>query len=305
MAVVTSDFLGALFTSYRVLWEDAFLAAQSAVQYQRYCTIVPSDTDTESYNWLGSVPRMREWLDERALQGLGSYTYSLRNRHFESTIEVDRNTMEDDKYGLIRPRIVQLAQEAARFPSELAVTALVAGSSTAGYDGVNYFSASHTEESSGTQSNTNVGTGTTLAQVRADFIAARTAMRRTKDGAGRPMNLQPDLVIIPPDLEDVFEQLMHTNMIALSSGSQQSNVLLNAADILVDALLTDTNDWYLLNTSQAMKPLIFQWRKQPEFVALDNPRDQEAFMRRKFFYGVDERCAAGFGLWQLAQKITN
>jgi len=305
MAVVTSDFLAGLFTNFRVIWEDAFLAASSAVDYERYCTIVPSETDTESYNWLGTVPKMSEWIDQRNLQGLVPSTYSLKNKHYEASIEVDRDTLEDDKYNLIRPRIQQLGQEAARYPAELAVTALVAGGSTACYDGANFFSASHSEDGSGTQSNTNTGTGTTLAQVRADFISARTAMRRTKDGKARPMNLRPDLVIVPPDLEDVFEQLIHTNMIALSSGTQQSNVLLNAADIMVDSLLTDLNDWFLLCTRQPIKPLLFQWRKQPEFAAVNNPSDAEVFKTKKFAYGVDMRCSAGYGLWQMAQRITN
>jgi phage major head subunit gpT-like protein len=58
--------------------------------------------------------------------------------------------------------------------------------------------------------------------------------------------------------------------------------------------------WYLLDLSRPYKPLILQRRKQPEFVALDSPTSEEAFKRKKFMYGVDDRKNAGFGLWQLA-----
>ena len=305
MAVVNSDFLGALFTNFRVIWEDAFLAAQNQLNYERYATVVPSDTDTETYAWLGTVPKMAEWTDNRKLSGLAQNTYSLRNRHYQAAIEVDRDTLEDDKYNLIRPRIQQLGQEAARFPAELVVTALVAGGTTAGYDSSNFFSATHTEEGLAVQSNTNTGTGTTLAAIRADLIAARSKMRRITDGQGRPMNLAPDLVIIPPDLQDVFEQLINTNLIALSSGAQQTNILLNAVDIYVDSYLTDVNDWFLLSTRNVIKPLIFQMRKAPEFVAVDNPSDSQVFSNRLFRYGVDARYNAGYGLWQMAQRIVN
>jgi phage major head subunit gpT-like protein len=182
---------------------------------------------------------------------------------------------------------------------------LVAGGSTPGYDGVNFFATTHNEGVTGNQANTNTGTGTSLAQIRADFITARTGMRRLKDDQGRVMNIQPDLVIIPPDLQDVFEQLINTNIIALSSGTQQSNVLQGAVEIFVDSYLTDANDWFLLSTKNVVKPLIFQQRKAPEFVSITNPDADSVFMTRMFKYGVDARFAVGYGLWQMIQRVTN
>jgi len=58
--------------------------------------------------------------------------------------------------------------------------------------------------------------------------------------------------------------------------------------------------WYLLDLSRPIKPIIFQRRKNPEFVAQDRPTDENVFMRKKFRYGVDDRKNVGFGLWQVA-----
>lgn len=58
--------------------------------------------------------------------------------------------------------------------------------------------------------------------------------------------------------------------------------------------------WYLLDVSRALKPLIFQSRRDVQFVSKDSPEDENVFMRKKFVYGVDRRDNAGFGLWQLA-----
>lgn len=58
--------------------------------------------------------------------------------------------------------------------------------------------------------------------------------------------------------------------------------------------------WYLLDVSRAVKPLIFQSRREMEFVSKDRPDDENVFMRKKYLYGVDRRDNAGFGLWQLA-----
>ena len=58
--------------------------------------------------------------------------------------------------------------------------------------------------------------------------------------------------------------------------------------------------WYLLCTAHPLKPFIFQNRKAPQLVSQDRPDDENAFLRKKFRYGVDYRGNAGYGLWQLA-----
>ncbi|NLT24762.1 MAG: hypothetical protein GXX82_17090 [Syntrophorhabdus sp.] len=58
--------------------------------------------------------------------------------------------------------------------------------------------------------------------------------------------------------------------------------------------------WYLMDLSRPIKPIILQMRKAPEFVAMDKPDDENAFMRKKYRYGVDDRKNVGYGLWQLA-----
>tara|TARA_R110000787_G_scaffold168855_6_gene281578 strand:- start:7162 stop:8058 length:897 start_codon:yes stop_codon:yes gene_type:complete len=58
--------------------------------------------------------------------------------------------------------------------------------------------------------------------------------------------------------------------------------------------------WYLLDVSRAIKPFIFQKRRPPTFVANDSPDADGVFRNKEFVYGVDMRCNAGYGLWQLA-----
>jgi len=78
--------------------------------------------------------------------------------------------------------------------------------------------------------------------------------------------------------------------------------------VLIDGVETSVSNtgggagspWFLLDTSKPIKPLIFQKRQGYEFVAMDDPSDQNVFMRKQFIYGVDARVNAGFALWQLA-----
>lgn len=58
--------------------------------------------------------------------------------------------------------------------------------------------------------------------------------------------------------------------------------------------------WYVLETRRAIKPLIYQSRKEPNFVSMTAETDDEVFKAGQYVYGVDARRNAGFGFWQLA-----
>lgn len=60
--------------------------------------------------------------------------------------------------------------------------------------------------------------------------------------------------------------------------------------------------WYLLDTSRALKPLIFQERTTPELEAMTATGDEGVFVRDEYRYGIRYRCNAGFGFWQMAYK---
>lgn len=62
--------------------------------------------------------------------------------------------------------------------------------------------------------------------------------------------------------------------------------------------------WYLLDTSRALKPLIYQERTKAEFAYMTKDDDEQVFMADEFRYGIRVRCNVGFGFWQMAAKST-
>jgi phage major head subunit gpT-like protein len=59
--------------------------------------------------------------------------------------------------------------------------------------------------------------------------------------------------------------------------------------------------WYLLDTSRAIRPFVFQERRPfANLVSKDRPEDDNVFNNNEFIYGCDGRGNAGYGLWQLA-----
>ncbi|WNJ87111.1 Mu-like prophage major head subunit gpT family protein [Pseudomonas canadensis] len=58
--------------------------------------------------------------------------------------------------------------------------------------------------------------------------------------------------------------------------------------------------WYLLDVSRAIKPIIFQKRRDYALKAMTSMDDEQVFMRDEYRYGVDARANVGFGFWQFA-----
>jgi phage major head subunit gpT-like protein len=208
---------------------------------------------------------------------------------------VDRNALEDNRLGLILPRVRMLAEEAARYPRDLVLDVIVAGTSLTGYDSLALFSGSHSGGD-----NLLAGAGVTVANLQTDLQQVFGVMRKFTDDRSRVMNIVPDLVVVPAALEFPMKEALGAGVI---SGTE--NIYKGIADIMVAPELADGTDWYAFSTKRAMKALIFQNRKAPEFTALDSPDDYAAFMRKEFLYGVDARCVAGVGIWWYAAKVVN
>lgn len=65
------------------------------------------------------------------------------------------------------------------------------------------------------------------------------------------------------------------------------------------------NLWCLLDTRRPLKPFIYQERQKSRFKAFTTFDSEHVFKRNEFLFGVDDRCAAGYGLWQLAYGSLN
>lgn len=301
MAVITQQFLAAVFTNFVATFQTVFL--QSEVGVPEFCEDVTSTTDMESYNWLGSGPRMRQWNDERQPTGATSSNFSIRNLDWEASIEIDRNTFEDDKLHLTKPLIAGLAHEAARHPRELAFSLLSKGFTTAAWDGANFF-ADHTGGKSKWLNN-NLG-GVALTDT--NYGTAIKTLRSALDDRGRPLDpaLTPKntQLVVGPANEETARMLLNSEFIASPgpisgggiAGTLAKNVWQNSASLLVSAYITD-HSWFLIYAGNpGARPFIFQWRKKPQMTQLTNPNTSEAVWRRKkFFYGADSRYNVGYG----------
>lgn len=292
MGLVKSDIPAGLTAGVRALFLNSIEATAS--DYKKLAMIMPSSKSEEKYAWLSSVPGMREFVDERQAAGLQEYSFTLENKTWESTIEVDRAALEDEQYGQIKLRVQSLAEAAVKHKDQMIIELLANGFTEKGYDGQAFFATNH-PGAEGTQSNT----GTDALSAPA-LQAAISQMAKLKDDSGRPLGVLADTLIVPADLEWKALELL-TSTLKPGGETNDANVLRGRLGLIVSPYLTDPNDWFVCATKSALKPFLLQERTAVEFEALDNASgSSHAFMRDRFFYGVRARYNAGYGLWQLA-----
>ena len=88
--IITPQALRGIYTAFNTVFNKAFEGQHPT--YEKVATVVPSTSESETYAWLGDIPGMREWIGEREIQNLSGSAYTIKNKDFELTVGVDRNS---------------------------------------------------------------------------------------------------------------------------------------------------------------------------------------------------------------------
>lgn len=298
---ITPAALDAIFYTINTIYQGAY--ARQQPWWNRVAMLTPSAGRESRYGWLRMLPRMREWVGERIYRNLEAASYTLVNRDFELTLELKRNEIEDDLIGMYNGYIQMMAEQAARWPDDLVRNIMQNGNTLLCFDGQPFFSASHPTgaPAGGTYSNW-FASGTALTS--ANYQLVRQTMMSYVGEDGLPLNIMPNLLVVPPQLEAAGRQILNADFTAPAAALgqnaasvQQTNVLKGSAELLVlPDLTTQATRWYLLDTTKAVKPFVFQQRKAPTTVALTDPQGENLFRRKAYVYGIDSRGEAGYSL---------
>ncbi|EFO30940.1 major head subunit [Roseibium sp. TrichSKD4] len=220
---ITAQNLNALSVGFRKNYQDGL--TEYTPTWNMIADEIPSTSSENEYGWLGDWPSLREWIGERVIKQLSGESYKIRNKPFESTVEVDKYKIQDDNIGVYAGRFKAMGRAVSRWPDEVVWPVLSAGFSTTCYDGQNFFDTDH--------------------PVGSEQSGKRRTVSNMQDGNGPA--------------------------------------------------------WFLLDLSQAVKPIVWQLRLKPEFSQLIDPNSSErVFMKNKFLYGVEARANAGYSFWQMA-----
>jgi phage major head subunit gpT-like protein len=275
------------------------------------------------YTWMDRLPILREWLGERVVNMAATHSRTVTNKPFELTLDLDKFDIEDDQFGLFNFGVQNMGMQAAKWPDQQVASWIRASASTVnGFDGVPQFSTAHpllggdvVGSSAGgfggvtgipsTQSNLALSTALTYD----NYVAARAAMRSFRGADGQPLNINPNILAVPPALEGIGKIILESDFapnINATAGAPTSNIWKNSAKLMVIPELADkSTSWWLFDTTKVVKPFIWQLRTAPIFTARVAPTDPVVFDTHKFRYGIEARGVAAESLWFLSYAATS
>ena len=298
--LINKSNLEEIFRNLKTTFHKAF-EAESALTWPKIAMLVPSGSKQNDYKWLSRFPRMRKWMGDKTVKALEGFGYTLVNDDWEATVEVNRNDIEDDNLGIYAPQAQMAGWSARQLPDEIVTDLVNGGFANRCYDGQYFFDTDH-EVAGASVSNkgTKALSIATLAEAQTSYGAARTALRKFKDEEGRPLNIIPNILLVPPALEDTARAL--TMVERLEDG--KPNPYKGTAEVVIDARLMSDTAWFLLDTTKPVKPFIYQERKKPAFVQQTDMDADNVFMRGHYRFGAEARAAGGYGFWQLGYGST-
>lgn len=139
--IINPSNLALLKQGFNAAFKGAFGSA--VPMWDKIAMKVASSTGEEIYAWLGANTKLREWVGERVYQNLKVHGYTIKNKTFESTVSVPRESIDDDQYGVYTPLMAQMGQDARLHPDELLFGLIALGVSTTCYDGQYFFDTDH------------------------------------------------------------------------------------------------------------------------------------------------------------------
>jgi phage major head subunit gpT-like protein len=278
-----------------------------------------SDQASEQYPFLGQVPRMREWIGGRQAKGLSENSMTIKNKHYESTLEIALKDLRRDKTPQLQARVSEFAAEGDAHWSTLVSDLIIAAPSALCYDGQYYFDTDHVEGKSGTQNNDiqvdistlpcavhGAITAPSMEEMQQSIIKGIAAILSFKDDQGRAMNsnARSFLVTVPIGLWVQAVAAVSAVTTAALQNNSNPNVLAGMKiDVQMIPELTWTDSFAVWRTDSAIKGIIRQNETEPQ-VKLKDENSEFAFDNDAIQIGIDAWRGADYGLWQRACYVT-
>jgi phage major head subunit gpT-like protein len=231
--------------------------------------------------------------------------------------------LDDDQLGIFYATMPDMALQAKRWP-DFQVRDLLqnrraqTGTRQLGLDGLSGFNTAHPidlyDSSKGTYSNDFTGGGQTINGVLVGGAFSQTAiatlyeyMMTLKAEDNETVGVTPNVLLVPPALKLEAELFIKSTFLAPPSWGTATGQV-GAADnplrrfgldpIVWEVLNTGVTGgntyWYMLDTTKAFKPFVWQLRQAPVLAVRTNEQDPVVFDDHTYLYGYWARGAPGW-----------
>jgi len=268
---------------------------------------VESDSDQETYPGLFYAPRPREMTGGRQHRSVPSFSFTLANVKYESTVDISYQQWKYGKLGATQSMLASMGEKARMYPNRLTADLMNAGDGVVGHDGQNFYSAAHVDPGSrNTTAQDNdftsaaaTGTAPTVLEMYTQLQTHRAAYDGFLDGDGDP---------VIPDENASFVVLCSSENIqvarAVFKNDQITGPIANELKGVFEPRINPFSDvdaeFFTAWTSGRRKPFIYQ---VAEAVSLtDNMGGDSEFETKDVAFGTFGFYNVGYGDWRYTTR---
>jgi len=270
---ISENFAYLLDPGIRKIFVDQYAALQGTSKIPLLFNVQSSNKAKEYDLGIGGMGDFNEYkgaINYDDVSQLWRTTYEPTE--YVKGFKVERKLVDDDLYNIINKRPMEFAIAAFRTREKHAASVFnnAMSGSYPGADAVALCASTHDYAPDDGTHQSNLGSA---ALSYANLVAAREAMRAFKDDRGNLINVQPDLLLVPAELEGTANEILNTMRGGNSQQPTTANYLANLAQdrgitYVVWDYLTDSNRWFLLDTQ--LSRLYLNWfDRVPIEIALD------------------------------------
>jgi phage major head subunit gpT-like protein len=302
-----------------------------AMTYKEWSTTIPISGAIWNAGWTGKMPKARPWFGSRVVYEPAAQTYQVTPIPYELTYGIERFQFDDSAVNttsIFWRELPDMAMQWRRQP-EYELRDLLEGSGVQtsdgrqnGLDTLSAFNTSHPIDlynpaftvgnylfASGTYCNDFSNGGQTIngtliggALSQAAFSSVLQYAQMVPGEDGEVLGVMPDAMMIPTTLQVEANFILKSTFMAPQTWGAFGNLgtQVGTADNMlakmgvrpvVNRWLRNTKRWYLMDTSHAMKPLIWLVREAPRTVPRVNENDPIVFDTHHYTWGGWDRVA--------------
>jgi len=258
MVMIQENFGALLEPKLRQIFFEQYNRVPSMID--RLFNVQTSAKATETDYGIGSFGAWKEFtgsVDYDQMNPLWEVTYT--HTEFAKGFKVERRLIDDNQYRIAFGEARNLAESAYRKREQDAADVFnnAFSSSYTGYDST-ALCGSHPYSPTNASTQSNAGS---TALSRTELITARRIMREYKDDRGNPIAVVPDTLLIPIELEDTAYRIIQSAGVS-GTADNDENFLRGRFQIVSWELLTDSNNWFLID-SRMMKQFLLWFDRVP------------------------------------------
>ena len=255
-----------------------------------------SSKEVEKDSAVGTLPDWGQFSGSLAYESMSQgYDVSYTHLEFAQGVQVQRKLFDDDQYRIMNTRPAGLGRAAARtreghgarffnnafsidtfFHNHTAGTALCTNSQTT---------------TSGASTTTGFDNLVTTALSATSLATAVINMQDFRGDQAERLSLVPDTILIPPALYETAYEIIKSQG-KVDTAENNANVHFGQYKIIVWKYLTDTNNWFLIDSTEMADRLVWFNRIPLEFGHIN---DFDTFNAK---YRGYMRYSAGWSDWR-------